>query len=76
MAAIDDLNAKLDAIVGNVGEQAAEVGRIRDEIIAIRALLADGVTAEQAAALGARLDAVVESTQGVEDTLRSTTATP
>jgi ABC-type phosphate transport system auxiliary subunit len=73
MAALDDLNAKLSAIQTNLTEQADEVARIGTLIADIRTQLEGGLSAEQAATLGASLDELVTRTQTVEDSLRSTT---
>ena len=73
MGAIEDLNAKIDAIQVNLNEQADEVGRVRTVLQEVRDQLATNPTPEQLTALGERLDGVIAQSQAVEDTLRQTT---
>lgn len=71
MATVEELNAKVDAILVNQAESADEVARIILLLQEIRANV--GVmTQEQADALGVRLDEAVAATQQVEDGLRGT----
>jgi hypothetical protein len=73
MAKLDELTTKVDAINTNLNEQADEVGRVVAILADIRAQLAGGLTADEAAALDVKLDEVVVRSQAVEDSLRSTT---
>jgi hypothetical protein len=73
MAKLDELTTKVDAINTNLNEQADEVGRVVAILADVRAQLAGGLTADEAAALDVKLDEVVVRSQAVEDSLRSTT---
>jgi hypothetical protein len=73
MGKLDELSAKVDAINTNLNEQADEVGRVVAILADVRAQLAGGLTADEAAALDVKLDEVVVRSQAVEDSLRSTT---
>ncbi len=76
MAALEELTAKVDAILTNNNEQAAEVARVVVLLTDVRSQLAGlvgGLTADEAAALGAKLDEAVSASQTVEDSLRTTT---
>lgn len=76
MAKSDDILALIEQINVNTNEQADEVARVRGILEQLQADLANGVTAEQAAEIQARLESAVASTQGVEDALRGIGAEP
>lgn len=77
MATVAEIEAKLAAVATNQEEAAAEAGRIRVTLEELRQAIADlianGATPEQLQSLHDKADGLVGSSQGLEDSLRSTT---
>jgi hypothetical protein len=64
MGKIDDLNAKLDALDAALDQEKSEAGGLTAEIADLKAKLASGLSADEAAAVEAKIDALLAKVPG------------
>jgi predicted nucleic acid-binding Zn-ribbon protein len=71
MASIDEVRAEIAEVKQNLTDQADALSTIVAKIAALEAVIAGGLTAEQADEVLAEVRAIKEGTQAVEDSMRA-----